>query len=204
MDPVFVRRGGVLFVLKSPEDFISQLKAGKILPADRILVRDRQGVTWLPIEDIAQFRVETKNVEGSLAETSIVQPGDIFDHIRKPQFNIAALLLGGFWYRQRDMKRLGNQRLWWNVLICVGMMVGGIILGWPSISLLPLFGIGWFTSNLYGALRADHDLNRAQIAKFHTHTTQVGNSMSEVDGYATGFVDPQNSITTILREKIYN
>ncbi len=204
MDPVFVRRGGVLFVLKSPDDFLSQLKAGKIQPADRILVRDQNGVTWLPIEDIAQFRVETKNALGQSEETSVVQPGDIFDHIRKPQFNFTALLLGGFWYRQRNMKRLGNKRLLWNVLICVGLILGSAILGWPAINLLPLMGIGWLTANLYSALRADHDLNRLQITKFHYNSPQAGNNTLELDESAIEFVDPRNSITTILREKIYN
>ena len=68
-----MRRGGVLFVLKSPDDFINQLKAGKIRPADRILVRDQCGVTWLPIKDIAQFRVETRNTQGQPGTTGIME-----------------------------------------------------------------------------------------------------------------------------------
>jgi hypothetical protein len=94
--------------------------------------------------------------------------------------------------------------LLWNVLIGVGLIAGGAILGWPVINLLPLMAIGWLTANLYSALRADHDLNRLQITKFHCNSPQAGNNVFEVDKSATECVDPRDSITPILREKIYN
>jgi hypothetical protein len=134
----------------------------------------------------------------------VVQPGDIFDHIRKPKFNLEALLFGGFWYWQHDLKNQGNKHLLWSVLICVGLIVGGLMAGWPAIMLLPLSGIAWLGSNLYSALRADHDLNKLQIEKFHCNTPQANtNGISE---YETGteVLDSREVIIPNLREKIYN
>ena len=204
MDPVFVRRGGVLFVLKSPEDFIHQLKAGKLRPADRILVRDQRGAVWLPIKDIAQFRLESRNHPGQAEEVSVVQPGDIFDHICKPKFNLNALLFGGFWYRQHDMIRQGNKHLLWSVLICVGLIIGGITAGWSVIEILPLLALGWFGSNLISACRADHDLNKLQIEKFHSNTPQSNNRAIYTDETKTEVFDFENTFIPNLHEKIYN
>jgi hypothetical protein len=59
MCPVFVRRGKVLFMLKTPADFLDHLHSGSIQPTDCLLVQNSGETEWVPIHTIRQFQAET-------------------------------------------------------------------------------------------------------------------------------------------------
>jgi len=165
--PVFIRRGDVLFVIDSPNEFIEYLKSGKILPTDMMLVRDRGGIEWLPVSKIERYDFGSVVGEGETATSTGFNPKNLFDHIRSPRFNFFAFMAGGFWYLYHDMSRKGAKHLCLSLLMCSVCMIAGGLAGIAHVLLAALLMSGWFGYNITCGLRADYDLNRKQVERFH-------------------------------------
>lgn len=167
MCPVFIKRGNVLFLLKTPADFITKLKSGKILSSDSVLVKNREGLEWIPIQEVSEFQIAEQPVPKSEEKTPGHLSADLFDHIKQPGFNYSALATGAFWYFFHGLPTTGFKRL---IPTVVTIMVSGTLgyfLNLPILSLAALASGGWLGSSLFCALRADHDLNRLQVERFH-------------------------------------
>ncbi|MCX6639479.1 MAG: hypothetical protein NTW14_03235 [bacterium] len=166
MNPVFIRRGGVLFLIKSPADFLQNLQMGKIRPTDQLLVKDQSGLDWIPISAISQYRhLNNRQVAISTAKES--SETHLLDHIRTPGFNMAAFLLGGFWYFTHNLPRLALKRLL-PVLLSIAFVVClGALHRLHSESVVPVVLLLWFSAASFIAFRADHDLNRTQVERFN-------------------------------------
>ncbi len=204
MEPVFIRRGDVLFVIKSPEDFIKYLKSGKIYPTDNLLVKDSQGVEWLPVGEIAQFRVEQAGAPGSLSKSATFSPSAIFDHIKQPRFNFSALIAGGLWYFKHKMPSLGIRYLSVALLTSIALITAGLLSGFSILLLLSLFITGWLGNNIVCALRADYDLNKRQVERFHHLELQSDNSSIDFKVNSYSGIDPLDLLIPTSKEKILN
>lgn len=203
MGPVFIRRGKVLFLIKSPTDFLKGLKTGKLRPTDHILVKDKGETEWIPIQQIRQFQVGINSENSEINPQSIFQLDDLFDHIRQPKFNFRALILGGFWYFLHGMPQRGFRNLILAAILSTGLFFLGNLIRIPLIILPILPLIGWFIAATYAAWRADHDLNKLQVERFHKSNSITARKIEseQVKSPVIGFPDP--SIVP-LKEKILN
>ncbi len=190
MGPVFVRRGEILFVIKSADDFFECLESGKILPTDNLLVKDADNTEWLPISEIAQFQLNIPGFKQGSKDFRVLESEDIFDHIKQPRFNLAAFAAGGVWHIMRGMKSLGCRYLLVALMTGAAFAVAGIASGLSLIYITPLLLLGWFGVNYFCALRADHDLNLLQVNRFHRNKPQDKSSSRIQDPETLDFYMP--------------
>ena len=204
MGPIFVRRGEVLFVLKTPEDLLKSIKSGKIRPADRLLVKDPQGIEWIPISEIHQFRIDIDF--NKLEKGKGLEPDscDLLDHICQPRFNFRALLLGGFWYFLHGMPRYAAKRLFVATILICAVTCIGLASGFNYIQLLPLILAGWLLTSLSSALRADHDLNRMQVERFNQCDLQNLSGQDEEIPTVVSEHQPFDFHCPSIKEKVLN
>lgn len=204
MGPIFIRRGKVLFLLKSPEDFFKGLKSGKIRKTDCLLAKDRRRIEWVPISEISQFRLETQRRDDRVYETSVLQSSDLFDHIRQPRFNLSALTLGPLWYLFHGLPRLGRQRLALTVGILGLLSTVGVFFQLSFFQLLPLLTSGWLGMAIGCALNADHHLNRLQVERFHRDMLQSEAGPDPSPPLPDPAVDIIDLRVPSLKEKVLN
>ena len=204
MGPIFVRRGEVLFILKTPEDLLKSVKSGKIRQTDQLLVKDRQGIEWIPISEIHQFRIDIDF--GKLDGGRSLEPksGDLLDHIRQPRFNTQALLLGGVWYFLHGMPRYAVKHLIIAGALICGISCIGVAFNLSYFQLLPLLFAGWLVASLSSAMRADHDLNRMQVERFHHCDLPNLNDREEAIPTAISENHPLDFHSPTIKEKILN
>lgn len=181
VNPVFIRRGNVLFLLKSPADFIKGLQNGKFRPTDCLLVKDSGTIEWIPIEEIQQFRLGSDPFNTSIPDDFVLHSQDLFDHIRQPRFNLSALTLGGFWYFMHGMPRIAVTRLILTVLLMASVGSIGMLIQLSFSQLLPLILMGWISMGIFNAFRADHDLNLLQMTRFHQDQSEPDVDSVELD-----------------------
>lgn len=207
MDPVFIRRGDVLFIVKSPQQFIRNLQAGKFLPTDCILAKNQQKTEWIPLNKVHQFRLES--VFGDEIDPSIhsFYTDKLFDRIRKPRFNISAFTFGGFWYFFNRMPHLAWKRLCLSGVTLGLLFALGLMFNLPFSHLVPLALIGWFSTASISAVRADYDYNRLQIQEYQSDTQKDDHlSISDANGWSTPdiWADSPVRIVPTWKEKILN
>ncbi len=205
MSPVFVRRGTVLFLFKNHRDFLKKLHSGRIRQTDALLVRESNQTRWLPIREIHEFQFGEKNsTEPQASYCPSAVDGDPLDHIRRPGFNLEALVLGACWYFRYKMPRLG---LRWSLAVLlplIGLLTLGHFLRF-SIWILMLWGCAvWLGSALVIALRADADLNERQIAHFYNLRLTKEPNHSTVPSTQLEGEYPELSTIHPGREKILN
>ncbi len=170
MSPIFVRRGNVLFLLKTPSDFIRKLKSGKIRPTDALFVQNGDVSEWLPISEIREFQQDSTPIYERRTEC---RADDLLDRLVKPGFNLEAFFTGPYWYFRRRM--YGNSVLW-SALFVTGMLIPPFILHWfggNSIASLVAGGLGWLASASGCAWSADRSFNRRQIERLGHRSMQV-------------------------------
>ena len=204
MDPVFVRRGKVLFLLKSPADFLKGLKSGKIRPTDSILVKDSSDIQWIPINEIQQYRLETQACAQNGGDEFTLPSGYLFDHIRQPRFNLSALALSSFWYFFHGMPHLGVKRVILTAITLGSLLCVGVVLKLTLIPIILLLILGWFAVAVLNAWRADHDLNRRQIERFHSNAIELGISTKGSNQVPESVLEPPDPRIPTIKEKILN
>jgi hypothetical protein len=164
--PVFIRRGDVLFVIKSPEQFLESLRAGKFFPTDQILVKDKTGTDWIPLKDVEQFRLDIPDSSSTAGTMETLHGGKLFDRIRRLRFNLSAFSLGGFWYFFHSMPDLAWKRLLLTTAAIGLLLSAGWLLNLPAAYRISLLLFGWFSIASLCAVRADHDFNRLQVKQY--------------------------------------
>ncbi|TKJ37594.1 hypothetical protein CEE37_13860 [candidate division LCP-89 bacterium B3_LCP] len=183
---------------------MKSIKKGKIHLSDELLVREQGGVQWIPIQDIDQFKFEANEPNGSSTSAVVSSPGDIFDHVRQPGFNLSAFCYGAFWYFLHKMPAIGRRKLIVTIILMFTAFAGGILLEFTPIPITLLLLAVWSISALHSAWRADHDLNLLQIKRFHQETTTPHDEGSGFEHIPLSEDDIVDLYIPTLREKILN
>lgn len=169
MRPIFVRRGNVLFLLKSPADFFRRLQSGTIRSSDSLLVHDQEGARWLPIDEIREYQGATPSVGASLPSTTKKRSSEelLLDRFHSPGFNLRALLWGPFWLSQQGLHSSAMKGITSLIFILTVTWFGGGALGWsPLTRVLLLFG-DWILFAGWLAFRTEVMLNEHQVQRFY-------------------------------------
>jgi hypothetical protein len=170
MSPIFVRRGNVLFLLKTPSDFIRKLKSGKIRPTDSLFVQNGGVSEWLPISEIREFQQDSTPI---YEQQAVRREDDLLDHLVEPGFNLEAFFKGPCWYFRRGMYRIGA---FWLLLFATGMLILPVLVYWLGgtlITSLLIGGLGWSASAAGSAWTADRVFNRHQIERSGYRSAQI-------------------------------
>ncbi len=205
MYPVFVKRGNVLFLLKTPGDFLQKLSSGKIRPTDAILAQGAHGSEWVAIRDIREFQLEADSpAQDPAAANHVSAVDDILDRIRQPGFNLAALALGPFWYLLRNLPDLARKRGSW-ALGSLAVVSGVGFLADFSGQVLLILGVGvWLANALFCAWRADNDLNREQIERYHLARSSCFDRVQESQEEPFPVSDPLLASSQTPKARIFN
>jgi hypothetical protein len=177
VNPVFIRRGGVLILLNNTADLIQSVKNGKVRPTDQLLVKDREGLSWIPISTVIHIQSDSSWDETVLLETN-KQLRSLFNQIRTPKFNLNAFLTGGFYFLLREQPRLGLQRLSVTLLLLLTIAFCSITLNLTAIFITVNLILGWVAVSLLIGLRADHDLNRHYLQQIYQKTLLIREAIS--------------------------
>jgi hypothetical protein len=103
-----------------------------------------------------------------------------------------------------DLPRIAVTRLILTALLmtCLGSI--GILIQLPLIQLLPLILIGWIGMGIFNAFKADHDLNRLQMARFHHSQPEPDIDSVELDIMPVLDDDSPNLQILTPKDKILN
>ncbi len=187
---------------------MKSLHAGKFLPTDRILVRDKTGTEWIPLRDVEQFHLDIPSQQSAAVGGGILHGETLFDRIRKPRFNLSAFILSGFWYFFHNMPDLAWKRLLPAVFLLGLSLSVGAAFGLPVEHRVLLLLIGWFSIAAWCAVRADYDFNRLQVKRYQDEIRRRDNQPAQPANHRPDSSDPlQNPVvlcTPTRKEKILN
>jgi hypothetical protein len=202
--PIFIRRGDILFVIKSHQDFIRFIESGKIYPTDKLLIKDLHGMDWLPLGEISHFQVTGNSIGESSPDSISYNPSTIFDHIKQPRFNLSVLFAGGLWYLMHSMPKLGLNRLLIAFATSTLLITGGSLLSISPVYIILMLMLTWFGSNTFYAFQADKHLNRLQVERFHQQPNLYADGLHDLEMIDFPDSNPSDFYIPTIREQILN
>lgn len=169
MCPVFVRRGNVLFLLKTPADFLKRFHSGNIRPSDCLLVQNAVGSEWVQIASIRQFQCD-----GQVAVPTGADQGEKrLNRILRPGFNLKALAMGGWWFLFNDMPGLGLKWLGLSAAILLFALAAGFHYNLSTSASAALCVSAWIIPAIGCAVCADRARNRHCVIAGKQHDSNL-------------------------------
>jgi len=203
LGPIFVRRGEVVFLIPDPTIFLNSLQAGKILPTDRLLVKNGSSFEWIPISEVECFDLGSITSQDH-DENSAGDKGNLLKRIRVPSFNLSAFFLGGCWYLKNKMLRTGLLKLSLSITLMSLSVFAGIIFELGLNNTIALSTVAWLTMAVQTGLYANRDFNRMLVKTLHTQSQpETGLNDQNID-WQGPLEENALFIAPTLREKVLN